>query len=155
MTSFFYNTPTVCKPCAFLNNADSGSDTDPSNSLYIILLSWNDKVCMMICRVNIFIILRVQSVTYAGLNGNQFLTVSAYPGKRNVIYIYIIQFVSVDTQTSTPSWARHWTLQKLLWWRVSTGECGWSGDNFYFLSRNVEKSVYFHKLAPQSVFYRH
>ena len=57
MTTFLYNMPTVCKLCAFLNNADSGSDTEASNSLYIILLSWNHKFCIMICQVNIFIVL--------------------------------------------------------------------------------------------------
>ena len=40
----------------------------------------------------------------------------------------------IDTYTSTPLWVCHWTLRKLLWWRVSTGGRPWSGRNFYIRS---------------------
>ena len=53
----------------------------------------------------------------------------------------IIQFVRVDKYTSTHPWASHWTLWKLLWWSVSTGGRGWSGQNFV-LFINVEKTCF-------------
>ena len=74
-------------------------------------------------------------------------------GQENV-HLYKIQFVQVNTYTSTPQWARHRMLRKLLWWSVSTGGWSWSGQNFYFRSINVDK-CFLHKVAPRSVFYGH